>query len=199
MTCVFLQDEVVTNDRWGKGCYCKHGGYFNCADRYTPTKLPDHKWEKCLSIDTQSWGYRREMKLSELMDLPAIIKVRDHSPPSPAADVHPGIFRWIIWWHCPNLALCSVRTWCMWWQWVVTTCWTLGQCQMAWLLQCLRRGWGDLVPGWRLMGRPSMLPNPGGSRRTTVLTVSGEIIILFSLNFLLSRGQFRQACCDFVM
>ncbi|XP_054474717.1 tissue alpha-L-fucosidase-like [Anoplopoma fimbria] len=69
-----IKDVVVTNDRWGKGCYCKHGGYYNCADRYTPGKLPDHKWEKCQSIDTLSWGYRRHMKLSELMDLPSIIK-----------------------------------------------------------------------------------------------------------------------------
>ncbi|KAA8586197.1 hypothetical protein FQN60_007766 [Etheostoma spectabile] len=44
-----IKDVVVTNDRWGKGCYCKHGGYYNCADRYTPGKLPDHKWEKCQS------------------------------------------------------------------------------------------------------------------------------------------------------
>ncbi|XP_044192203.1 tissue alpha-L-fucosidase-like [Thunnus albacares] len=69
-----VKDVVVTNDRWGKGCYCKHGGYYNCADRYTPGKLPHHKWEKCQSIDTRSWGYRRDMQLSELMDLPSIIK-----------------------------------------------------------------------------------------------------------------------------
>ncbi|XP_056255130.1 tissue alpha-L-fucosidase-like [Seriola aureovittata] len=69
-----VKDVVVTNDRWGNGCYCKHGGYYNCADRYTPGKLPDHKWEKCQSIDTRSWGYRRDMKLSELLDLPSIIK-----------------------------------------------------------------------------------------------------------------------------
>ncbi|XP_056288587.1 tissue alpha-L-fucosidase-like [Pseudoliparis swirei] len=69
-----VKDVVVTNDRWGKGCYCKHGGYYNCADRYTPGKLPDHKWEKCQSIDKRSWGYRRNMKLSEIMDLPSIIK-----------------------------------------------------------------------------------------------------------------------------
>lgn len=75
----FLQDVVVTNDRWGKGCYCKHGGYYNCADRYTPGKLPNHKWEKCQSIDTRSWGYRRNMKLSEIMDLPSIIKVKGHN------------------------------------------------------------------------------------------------------------------------
>lgn len=73
--CISLQDVVVTNDRWGNGCYCKHGGYFNCADKFTPGHLPNHKWEKCQSVDTISWGYRRNMKLTELMDLPSIIKV----------------------------------------------------------------------------------------------------------------------------
>ncbi|KAK5855323.1 hypothetical protein PBY51_005430 [Eleginops maclovinus] len=53
-----VKDVVVTNDRWGKGCYCKHGGYYNCADRYTPGQLPDRKWEKCQSLDSRSWGYR---------------------------------------------------------------------------------------------------------------------------------------------
>ncbi len=71
-----LQDVVVTNDRWGLGCYCKHGGYYNCADKFTPGQLPNHKWEKCQSVDKISWGYRQNMKLSELMDLPSIIKVR---------------------------------------------------------------------------------------------------------------------------
>jgi hypothetical protein len=27
---------IVTCDRWGYGCSCKHGGYFTCADRYNP-------------------------------------------------------------------------------------------------------------------------------------------------------------------
>ncbi|KAK5911512.1 hypothetical protein CgunFtcFv8_005680 [Champsocephalus gunnari] len=44
-----VKDVVVTNDRWGKGCSCKHGGYYNCADR-------------------------RDMKLSEVMNLPSIVK-----------------------------------------------------------------------------------------------------------------------------
>lgn len=66
---------MVTNDRWGAGCSCKHGGYYNCADKFTPGQLPKHKWEKCTSVDINSWGYRRNMMLGELMDLPSIIKV----------------------------------------------------------------------------------------------------------------------------
>ncbi|XP_020498852.2 tissue alpha-L-fucosidase-like [Labrus bergylta] len=69
-----VKDRVVTNDRWGAGCACKHGGYFNCEDKFTPGKLPKHKWEKCTSVDKFSWGYRRNMKLRELMDLPTIIE-----------------------------------------------------------------------------------------------------------------------------
>ncbi|KAM6959427.1 tissue alpha-L-fucosidase-like isoform 1-T1 [Aplochiton taeniatus] len=68
-----IKDVVVTNDRWGIGCYCKHGGYYNCADRYSPSTLLGHKWEKCQSIDNMSWGYRRNMRFFELMDLPTII------------------------------------------------------------------------------------------------------------------------------
>lgn len=64
-----VKDTIVTNDRWGDGCYCTHGGYFNCEDQFTPTKLLNHKWEKCQTIDKQSWGYRRYMKATELMTL----------------------------------------------------------------------------------------------------------------------------------
>lgn len=66
----------MTNDRWGQGTACKHGGFYNCQDKYTPGQLPKHKWEKCTSVDTLSWGYRRNMKLKELMDLPSIIDVK---------------------------------------------------------------------------------------------------------------------------
>ncbi|XP_038656660.1 tissue alpha-L-fucosidase-like [Scyliorhinus canicula] len=68
-----VKDTVVTNDRWGAGCGCKHGGFFNCADKYSPTKMPHHKWEKCTSVDTHSWGYRRNMHLNDMMDVQSII------------------------------------------------------------------------------------------------------------------------------
>ncbi len=29
----YLQDTVVTNDRWGSGTQCKHGDFYTCADR----------------------------------------------------------------------------------------------------------------------------------------------------------------------
>lgn len=72
---LFFQDVIVTNDRWGAGCPCKHGGYYNCDDKYTPGQIPKHKWEKCTSVDTMSWGYRRNIKVADLMDLPTLIQV----------------------------------------------------------------------------------------------------------------------------
>jgi len=31
-----VKDTVVTNDRWGTGTECHHGGYFTCRDNYDP-------------------------------------------------------------------------------------------------------------------------------------------------------------------
>uniref|UniRef100_A0A8C8SZ86 Alpha-L-fucosidase n=1 Tax=Pelusios castaneus TaxID=367368 RepID=A0A8C8SZ86_9SAUR len=68
-----VKDTVVVNDRWCNNCSCHHGGYYNCADKYKPGTLPQHKWEMCTSIDKRSWGYRSNMQLSELMDESSII------------------------------------------------------------------------------------------------------------------------------
>ena len=34
--CSPVKDSVVTNDRWGTGTVCHHGGYFTCSDHYNP-------------------------------------------------------------------------------------------------------------------------------------------------------------------
>ena len=36
-----VKDMVVTNDRWGDGTTCHHGGYYTCQDRYNPGQLND--------------------------------------------------------------------------------------------------------------------------------------------------------------
>ncbi|KYO25782.1 tissue alpha-L-fucosidase [Alligator mississippiensis] len=69
-----VKDTVVVNDRWGQNCSCHHGGFYNCADKYKPGTLPDHKWEMCSSVDRSSWGYRSNMQLAELMDASSIIR-----------------------------------------------------------------------------------------------------------------------------
>ena len=31
-----VKDTVVTNDRWGAGTPCHHGGYYTCQDHFDP-------------------------------------------------------------------------------------------------------------------------------------------------------------------
>ncbi|CAH8597154.1 unnamed protein product [Schistosoma turkestanicum] len=69
-----VKDTVVTNDRWGQGCLCKHGDYYTCDDRYHPGKLVKHKWENCMTLDCCSWGFRREITLSNVLTPEQLIK-----------------------------------------------------------------------------------------------------------------------------
>lgn len=49
----------MTNDRWGIGAMCTHGGYLTCADRYNPGHLMSRKFENAMTLDKRSWGYNR--------------------------------------------------------------------------------------------------------------------------------------------
>jgi hypothetical protein len=44
----FSMSGIVTCDRWGYGCSCKHGGYYTCADRYNPGMY---------IVTCDRWGY----------------------------------------------------------------------------------------------------------------------------------------------
>lgn len=69
-----VRDTVVTNDRWCNGCSCKHGGYFTCYDRYDPGVLQPRKWENCMTLDRQSWGYRRDATLADVLSIQELIE-----------------------------------------------------------------------------------------------------------------------------
>ncbi|XP_005102602.1 plasma alpha-L-fucosidase [Aplysia californica] len=69
-----VKDTVIVNDRWGNNTRCKHGGFWDCSDHYTPGKLVPHKWENCMSVDKNSWGYRRNAQLSELHTIEELIE-----------------------------------------------------------------------------------------------------------------------------
>lgn len=69
-----VRHTVVTNDRWGAGSICKHGGFYTCSDRYNPGHLLPHKWENCMTIDKLSWGYRREAGISDYLTIGELVK-----------------------------------------------------------------------------------------------------------------------------
>ncbi|CAH1099941.1 unnamed protein product [Psylliodes chrysocephalus] len=68
-----VKDEIVTNDRWGMGTSCKHGDIYSCKDRYNPGTLQKHKWENAMTIDKQSWGFRRNAKLSDFFTIEELL------------------------------------------------------------------------------------------------------------------------------
>ena len=62
-----VKRTVLVNDRWGLGVPCEHGDFYNCKDRYNPGVLLPHKWENAMTLDRQSWGYRRTMSLEDVL------------------------------------------------------------------------------------------------------------------------------------
>ncbi|XP_074161961.1 tissue alpha-L-fucosidase-like isoform X2 [Sminthopsis crassicaudata] len=62
-----VKNQIVVNDRWGKGSPCNHGGYLTCWDKYKPATLPKGKWEMCTTLDKKAWGYRRTMESRDVM------------------------------------------------------------------------------------------------------------------------------------
>ncbi|CAL4115880.1 unnamed protein product, partial [Meganyctiphanes norvegica] len=69
-----VKDTVVVNDRWGKGCHCKHGSYLTCNDRYNPGVLQQKKWENALTFDRYSWGFRRNANMSDYLNIEEVLE-----------------------------------------------------------------------------------------------------------------------------
>ncbi|ROT62149.1 putative alpha-L-fucosidase, partial [Penaeus vannamei] len=68
-----VKDTVVVNDRWGSGITCHHGSFYTCSDRYNPGVLQPHKWENAMTLDKNSWGYRRNAPLGDYLSIHDLI------------------------------------------------------------------------------------------------------------------------------
>ncbi|XP_061167091.1 alpha-L-fucosidase-like [Saccostrea echinata] len=64
-----VKDKVVVNDRWGNNTQCKHGGFFDCDDKYDPGKLQKRKWEEAREMDKYSWGFRRRARIDDYLSI----------------------------------------------------------------------------------------------------------------------------------
>ncbi|KAE9548690.1 hypothetical protein FO519_008102, partial [Halicephalobus sp. NKZ332] len=68
-----VKDTVVVNDRWGRDIMGKHGGFMTYADNFEPGHLMDRKWENCMTLDQNAWGYRRDMNSSDVYTVKELI------------------------------------------------------------------------------------------------------------------------------
>lgn len=68
-----VKNTVVVNDRWGIGVLCKHGDFLTCSDKYDPGVLLTRKWEKCMTVDRDSWGFRRTAKLADILSAEELV------------------------------------------------------------------------------------------------------------------------------
>ncbi|RXG58170.1 Alpha-L-fucosidase [Armadillidium vulgare] len=70
-----VKDTVVVNDRWGgNDILCQHGSFYTCTDRYNPGVLQPHKWENCMTLDKNSWGFDRTATLSEYLTIEELLE-----------------------------------------------------------------------------------------------------------------------------
>jgi len=68
-----VRDTVVTNDRWGRGTVCHHGGYLTCSDKYNPGVLQTRKWENAFTLDLQAWGFDRRSGARDYMTIERLL------------------------------------------------------------------------------------------------------------------------------
>mmetsp|Transcript_21538 Transcript_21538/g.61340 ORF Transcript_21538/g.61340 Transcript_21538/m.61340 type:complete len:585 (-) Transcript_21538:224-1978(-) len=68
-----VREEVVINDRWSSDTTNRHGGFYTGSDKFHPGHVIDHKWENAMTLDKNSWGYRREAKMEDLLTTKELI------------------------------------------------------------------------------------------------------------------------------
>lgn len=69
-----VKEDVVINDRWGRGIMCKHGGALTCRDRYNPGIIQKRKFENVLSLDRNSWGHSPMSPLENILTAKEVIR-----------------------------------------------------------------------------------------------------------------------------
>uniref|UniRef100_A0A1I7RRA3 alpha-L-fucosidase n=1 Tax=Bursaphelenchus xylophilus TaxID=6326 RepID=A0A1I7RRA3_BURXY len=68
-----VKDTIVVNDRWGIGVPQHHGSFISGPDKFMPGHLIKKKWESCTTLDRESWGYRRNMRSSDVLTTKEVI------------------------------------------------------------------------------------------------------------------------------
>ena len=69
------REEIVINDRWGKGTRSEHGGYYTTEYGHVggdKELAENHKWEECRGIGS-SFGYNRNEEVSDYMTAEGLI------------------------------------------------------------------------------------------------------------------------------
>ena len=51
-----------------------HGSYFSGPDRFNPGSLQAHKWENAMTVDTESWGIRRNINIEDVMSMEHLLE-----------------------------------------------------------------------------------------------------------------------------
>ncbi|GFR67301.1 alpha-L-fucosidase-like [Elysia marginata] len=69
-----VKETVVTNDRWGNGALCHHGGFLTCHDHYNPGTLQTRKFENAMKLDGKSWGFRRDTALKDVISIEKLLQ-----------------------------------------------------------------------------------------------------------------------------
>ena len=59
--------------RWGYDTRLTHGGFYCGPDRYNPGTLQEHKWENAMTVDTVSWGVRRDINLRAILSMDQLL------------------------------------------------------------------------------------------------------------------------------
>ena len=64
---------IFVNFRWGRGTAQKHGGFYSGPDRFVPGHVLEHKFEDAMTVDRESWGIRRDIKIDDVYPIDELI------------------------------------------------------------------------------------------------------------------------------